>query len=130
MITCREYAEKNIIPADDETLMKEYHRTAPAIYHIEMNIADSSILTIEELAKVCKMSPSNFRRLFLIETGLSPKAFIIKSRMSYAEYLLKNTDMTVISIAEKVGYNEISGFNRIFASTFKMSPSEYRKKYK
>ena len=83
-----------------------------------------------ELARACEMSVSNFRRVFKIETGFSPKAFVIKSRLSYAKYLLKNTNMTIIKIAEKVGYNEVCGFNKIFAATLKMSPSTYRKKYK
>ena len=88
------------------------------------------MLAEKNLASLCDMSVSNFRRLFVAETGMSPKAFIIKSRMSYAEYLLKNTNMTILAVSERVGYNGISGFNKAFAETFKMSPNQYRTKYK
>ena len=130
LLTCRQY-EKHLKHLPEEKIIaRDYHRIAPAIYHINMNLDDSSKLTETNLAEVCDMSVSNFRRVFKIETGLSPKAFVIKSRMSYAEYLLKNTNMTIIKIAAAVGYNEICGFNRIFAQTFKTTPSTYRKKYK
>ena len=129
LITCKKYASKHNILPEEEILEKEYHRIAPAINKITLNISDSSMLTESELAKVCGMSVSNFRRLFALETGISPKAFIIKSRMAYAEYLLKNTNMTILAISEQVGYSEVAGFNKIFASTFKMSPSQYRKNY-
>lgn len=130
LITCRKYASKcNILP-EEKNFEKEYHRIAPAISRINFNISNASMLTESELAKACGMGVSNFRRLFAIETGMSPKAFIIKTRLAYAEYLLKNTDMTILSISEQVGYEEVAGFNKIFSSNFKMSPSQYRKNYK
>ncbi len=130
MIVCRKYNEKLRLLPEEKIIQKEYNRIAPAIQRINLFIDDSSAITEEELARVCGMSVSNFRRVFKLETGISPKAFVIKSRMSYATYLLKNTNMTVIKIAEKVGYNEVCGFNKIFLSTFKTSPSQYRKQYK
>ncbi|MBQ3016864.1 MAG: helix-turn-helix domain-containing protein [Clostridia bacterium] len=130
MLTCRKYNEKHKALPAEKLIEKGYSRIAPAIQRINTSIDDSSAIAEEELARICGMSVSNFRRIFKLETGLSPKAFIIKSRMSYATYLLKNTNMTVIKIAEKVGYTEVCGFNKIFLSTFKMSPSQYRKQYK
>ena len=67
-------------------------------------------------------------QLFKVETGFSPKSFITKARLDYAEYLLKNTNMTITKIAETVGYNAVCGFNKIFLAVYKMSPSSYRKK--
>ena len=130
LIACKKYGKKIKLLPEEEIIEKDYNRIAPALQRINMHIDDSSMISEGELARVCEMSVSNFRRIFKLETGLSPKAFIIKSRMSYATYLLKNTNMTVIKIAEKVGYTEVCGFNKIFLSTFKMSPSQYRKQYK
>ena len=130
LLTCKKFREDiNYSPAE-KIIERDYHRISPAIYHINMNLADSATLSETKLAEVCSMSVSNFRRLFKLETGISPKAFIIKSRMSYAQYLLKNTNMTIIKIAEEIGYNEVCSFNKIFAATLKTSPSAYRKKYK
>ena len=130
LFTCRQYEKQLEHLPEEKIIARDYHRISPAIYHINMNLDDSSKLNEAKLAEVCSMSVSNFRRLFKLETGISPKAFVIKSRMAYAEYLLKNTDMTVIKIAESVGSNEVCGFNKIFASVFKTSPRNYRKQYK
>ena len=130
LITCNDYAKKQNILPEEEMLERAYGRIAPAINRINLCISDSSMLTERKLAEACGMGFSNFRRLFAVETGMSPKAFIIKTRLSYAEYLLKNTNMTVLSIADHVGYSEVAGFNKIFSATFKMSPSKYRKQYK
>lgn len=130
LILCRKYGEKlNTLP-EEQLLEEQYNRIAPAIQQINLNLEDSSKITESELARVCNMCVSNFRRIFKIETGLSPKSFIIKSRISYAKYLLKNTNMTITEISEKLGYNAVCGFNKIFLSTFKISPSQYRKQYK
>lgn len=130
LITCQKYQHILKQLPEEETRESEYHRIAPAINRINTELYNPPRLSEAELAKVCEMSVSNFRRVFKLETGLSPKAYITKARMNYAEYLLKNTNMTITQIADKLGYNAVCGFNKIFSSVFKMSPSSYRKKYK
>ena len=94
---------------------------------INRHMSNSSMIKEDVLAEVCKTSIPNLRRLFISYTGLSPKAYINRTRMAYAEYLISNTDMTIISISAEVGYSEVSGFNRIFKATFGKTPTEYRK---
>ena len=130
LISCKKYQHiLNHLP-EEETRKNEYHRIAPAINKINTELSDPAQFSESELAKVCDMSVSNFRRVFKLETGLSPKAYITKARMDYAEYLLKNTNVTITEIAETLGYNAVCGFNKIFSSIFGISPSGYRKKYK
>ncbi len=130
LITCQKYQHiSNHLP-EEETRKNEYHRIAPAINRINTQLYDPTRISEAALAKVCGMSVSNFRRVFKSETGLSPKVYITKARMDYAEYLLKNTNMTITEIAAKLGYNAVCGFNKIFVSVFGMSPSSYRKKYR
>ena len=99
---------------------------SPAIDYISVNVDGD--LSEERLAAVLKTSVSTLRRRFAERTGLNPKQFIIRSRMAYAEYLLRKTDLNVLEISLRCGYNEISGFNRTFKSFFGASPSAYRKK--
>jgi AraC-like DNA-binding protein len=42
---------------------------------------------------------------------------------------LRNTNITIGALCEEYGYTNRSFFNRIFAEQYKMSPSEYRRKY-
>lgn len=106
---------------------QHYNKIAPAISIINAHMENTEMLKETELAKICKTSVSNLRKLFVKQTGISPKVYINETRMAYAEYLISNTDMSIIEIASKVGYSEVSGFNRLFKATFGTSPSEYRK---
>ena len=128
LITCQKYHKHMSYSSEEESIKNDYHRISPAIHQINTKLAEPQLLSEAELAKTCGMSVSNFRRLFKVETGFSPKSFITKARLDYAEYLLKNTNMTITKIAETVGYNAVCGFNKIFLAVYKMSPSSYRKK--
>ena len=98
---------------------------SPAVDYISLNLDGD--LSEEILAATLKVSVSTLRRRFLERAGLNPKEFIIRSRMAYAEYLLRKTDLTVLDVSLRAGYNEISGFNRTFKNYFGSSPSKYRK---
>ena len=129
IIECTRYFKAHPELKNDHMMSKnQYHKITPAISAINARMANSAEIEEAALAKLCKMSASNLRRLFKEYTGLSPKEYINNTRMAYAEYLLTNTNMTVLKISNEVGYSEVSGFNRIFKLTFGMSPSNYRKK--
>ncbi len=102
-------------------------RIAPALDSITANLDSSDELSEDKLATMCSVSVATLRRLFKKHTGYSPKAFIIRSRMAHAEYLLRKTSLSVLDISGYVGYGDISGFNRTFKSFFGMSPLQYRK---
>ena len=42
--------------------------------------------------------------------------------------LLKSTNLTVLDIATKCGFNSTASFNKIFKKTTGITPKEYRKK--
>lgn len=127
IITCARYLKEHPLKSPEFMQSKKnYTKIAPAIDMINGHMANGAMIKEEALAELCKMSVPNLRRLFVKHTGLSPKVYINQTRMAYAVYLLQNTDMTVLAIASKVGYSEVSGFSRIFKNTFSLSPSEYR----
>lgn len=101
---------------------------SPAVDYISLNLDGD--LSEEILAATLKVSVSTLRRRFLERAGLNPKEFVIRARMAYAEYLLRKTDLTVLDISLRAGYNEISGFNRTFKNYFGSPPSKYRKSSK
>lgn len=47
-------------------------------------------------------------------------------RMKKARTLLKGGNMTVESIAEKVGYQNVEHFNRLFKKKYGMTPVQFR----
>ena len=102
-------------------------RLAPALERIGQSLGNGEALREEALAALCHVSVSHIRRLFHRVTGVSPKTFIVRSRMAYAEYLLRKSDEGVLEIALRSGYENISCFNRTFVRFFGLSPGRYRR---
>ena len=60
-------------------------------------------------------------------TGSSFNNYLIEFRLERAASLLKDTSETVLDIAEKSGFDNISNLNRLFKKRFEMTPKEFRK---
>jgi len=59
--------------------------------------------------------------------GMTVTDFLNHHRLGYAAQLLATTDDAVTLIADLVGFNNRSYFNRLFRERYKLTPSEYRK---
>ena len=66
-------------------------------------------------------------RIFKKVTGESIKEYIVRQRLEWAKKLLVTGNDAVIDIANKVGFNNVTYFNRQFKSRYRMTPTEYRK---
>jgi AraC-like DNA-binding protein len=101
----------------------------PAVNAINDGILEGTIPTINDLAVLCSMSESNFRKTFQKLIGFSPKDYITKNQICNAERLLITTDKSILEISLCSGFGEISVFNRNFKSQTGISPKEFRNKY-
>ena len=85
-------------------------------------------LRVADAAGVCSFSASHFMRWFRQMTGQSFVAFLNEYRLNAAAEALHATDETVLTIASRCGFENLSYFNRAFKAHFGMTPREYRKK--
>ena len=85
-------------------------------------------LRVADAAGVCSFSASHFMRWFRQMTGQSFIAFLNEYRLNAAAEALQTTDETVLTIASRCGFENLSYFNRAFKAHFGMTPREYRKK--
>ena len=69
-------------------------------------------------------------RLFKTKTGLSIREYINKKRIENSAKLLLSTDYSVIDISYRVGFNNVTYFNRLFKKTYSLTPIEYRTEFK
>ncbi|CAI6085535.1 HTH-type transcriptional activator RhaS [Paenibacillus sp. JJ-100] len=83
-------------------------------------------VTIDELAELCHLSTTHFRRKFQEIMGTTPLDFLNSTRVEEACKRLKSTDASVLSISEQVGFRSISSFNRCFARLMGESPKAWR----
>ena len=79
-------------------------------------------------AEVCSFSSSHFMRWFRQMTGQSFIAFLNEYRLNTAAEALQTTDETVLTIASRCGFENLSYFNRIFKAHFGITPRDYRKR--
>lgn len=84
-------------------------------------------ITIDDLAELCHLSPTHFRRKFSETMGASPLDFINSTRIEEACKLLKSTEQSILSISEQVGFRSISSFNRCFSKLMGETPKAWRK---
>jgi AraC-like DNA-binding protein len=64
-------------------------RIHDAIEHIERNIADD--LSLDSLSARAHLSPFHFLRLFRARTGMTPRQYVIQTRLRRAVTLLRET---------------------------------------
>lgn len=87
-------------------------------------------ITLEDVAQKIAMNKDSFCRFFKKTFRKSFFEFVNEYKVSMATKMLINTDLTASEIGFKVGYNNLSFFNRQFNKFIKMSPSKYRKMYR
>ncbi|MGF7142193.1 AraC-like DNA-binding protein [Anaerotaenia torta] len=96
-----------------------------ALEHIQNNYMQP--ITIDDLADLCHLSVSHFRRTFHEIMGAAPLDFLNSTRIDAACWLLRSTEDSILTISEKVGFHSISSFNRSFIKLMQMPPSVWRK---
>ena len=90
----------------------------------------NSNLTVKQVADHVKIDRTYLYRLFKEETGLSIIDYINSRKISRAESLLMNKNLSIKEVAETVGFSDQMYFSKVFKKFKGMSPSEFKKSYK
>ena len=86
----------------------------------------SEQMNISELASMCAMSDTYFRKLFKEIHGVSPAQYVINLRLEYASQLLRSRLYTILEVSEKSGFNDVKYFSKLFKRHYGVSPSRFR----
>ena len=86
-------------------------------------------ITLEDISTMVNFNPSYFSALFKKETGENFLEYISRVRINKAKELLKETDLNITAICERVGYQDIAHFTRYFKKYTGIKPNAYRKLY-
>lgn len=87
-------------------------------------------LSLDELAALCHLSISSFKRKFKAVFNESPKKYIVKKKVEKAATLLTTSDSRISDIAYDVGFDSFATFSRNFTTAYGKSPSKYRQEQK
>ena len=83
-----------------------------------------SNLKLEEIAFLCNMSLSTFKRHFIKEYQISPGKWLQDKRLQKAKEMLETADLKPSDIYLDFGYNNLSNFSIAFKNKFGINPSE------
>lgn len=89
-----------------------------------------SSLSMEELARLCGLSLSSFKREFKKLYGESPARYIREKRLEKARELLEVSAYSVSEIAFQLGFSDPGYFAKSFHEKWGCSPTDYRKALK
>lgn len=96
-----------------------------AINYIENNL--SSDISFEKISRIAGCSSFHFQRMFSFITDIPLSEYIRRRRMTLAAYELQNSDIKIIDLALKYGYNSPNSFTRAFQTMHGVTPSMARK---
>ncbi|MDR7194643.1 AraC family transcriptional regulator [Luteimonas terrae] len=85
-------------------------------------------LSLAQLAAVACLSRFHFARLFRLETGMSPHAYLLAHRMQAAKDLLAATDVPIAQIARRTGFVRAAQFAVAFRSAAGLTATEFRQR--
>ena len=110
-------------------LTSEAHRPEIKDLQAWIMIHLSEDLCVETLAVHMCMSPRNFARLFVTETGMTPAKFVEIARIDAARHYLGSTQLSIAAVAEKSGFGDPERMRRAFVRHLGVNPQSYRDRF-
>lgn len=102
--------------------MDSLKRMNDALNYIEENLTDD--IDFKEVTRLSFCSAYHFQRMFSFLAGITLSEYIRRRRLTLAAFELNNSNIRVIDMAIKYGYNSPDSFTRAFQNLHGITPSE------
>lgn len=86
-------------------------------------------IQVNELAAMVNVTPRTLNRRFQSCVAMRPIEYIQAVRIEQAKRLLESGEVSIKSLADKVGYSDLSSFTRLFKRATELTPKEYQAKF-
>ena len=96
-------------------------RMSQVLDYIEENLTDE--IDLETVAKKACCSNHNFQRMFSFITDVTLSEYIRRRRLTQAALELQNSDISIVDLATKYGYESYASFSRAFNQLHGINPS-------
>jgi transcriptional regulator GlxA family with amidase domain len=87
-------------------------------------------LSVDKLAARAAMSPRNFARVFVAQTGFTPARYVEHARVEKARAMIEETRLPLATVADKAGFENDRQMRRAFLRLLKVTPSEYAERFR
>jgi two-component system, response regulator YesN len=111
-------------PHGDQPLPAPQGRTQPAISHVAAHFVGK--IALDQAAALCRLSPSQFCRVFRQEHGMSFAQYLLRYRIERACERLAHPGALAKEAAYSVGFNDHSYFTWAFKRQVGVCPSQYK----
>jgi AraC family transcriptional regulator len=95
-----------------------------AMRYIEDNLTNE--IDFKAVARIAHCSEYHFKRMFSFLAGIPLSEYIRHRRLSLAAFELTNSNIKIIDVAIKYGYNSPDSFTKAFQNLHGVTPSEAR----
>ena len=83
-------------------------------------------ITLEDVAEHTYLSPSYFSKIFSEEMKMNFSSYLNQIRIEKSKVLLSSKELSIIEIADMVGFYDQSYFNKVFKKITGVTPKKYR----
>lgn len=104
---------------------KALDKIKPILKYVEDHYSEK--ISIQDIAKVAEFSESHFMRYFKETMGTSFIEYLKEYRLTMSTRLLQSSEASILDIAEEVGFDNLSYFNRSFKKRYGVTPSQFRR---
>ena len=102
----------------------KYRAIEPGVEYLKQHLYDSDF-KLDKLHRLCGISDTYFRKLFLQRFHVSPQEYVVAERLSHATSILESGDFESIrEVSEQVGYRDPLYFSKAFRHFYGFSPSD------
>jgi AraC family transcriptional regulator len=84
-------------------------------------------ISVRDMASIACLSPFHFARAFSQSTGRPPCRYLSEQRLSLAKGMLRNSDKSILEIADVCCFSSQANFTRAFSAAVGMPPAVYRR---
>ena len=121
-LLCNPKGQEDSAPALERETVR---RLAEICRYMEEHLDES--LTISALSRRACLSTTTFKEGFRRLYGLPVHTWLRQRRMERAAELLRDSSLSVLGVAQSVGYGSASQFSAAFHRQYGMTPAKYRK---
>jgi AraC-like DNA-binding protein len=121
----KELMQQQPLPAADDVPANIRSEIKQAIQYIHTHLNEN--ISLARISKQVFLSSYYFSKLFKKEIGINYIDYVNRKKILHAQLLLQDTSWTIDSIAQSLGFTQITYFSKTFKKVTGISPRQFQK---